>query len=480
MLATIVRKEILESIVSLRFPVFFLISLILIPLGAFVNRLDFTKRVQDFNEQSRLANESASSAQMQDVMAGTLSLKGFRPPSPLSVFAHGFESALPKFYEFRQAGFKPGEASIRDESVLSVQGRFDFLFILQMIISLIVLLFASDLISGEKEMGTLRGVLSNSVPRDNLLLGKIIGGFLSAWLPFVIAFLAALLVLMTADYPTLAGDMPAKMLVIFVTASVFMLTYFTLGITISASSNKSRTSLVVILLVWGFFQLIVPKISDMIASVAHPVRTETAVSLQKSLIANSIDDESARELGRQYMALFGSGEVRMGQPENSPQQAKWDATKKEIEEKYHDLKNQQVNAIEETYRQERRTQQTIAANLSLVSPSAAFARLLTDICATGEIERTKYLSAVTEHQTVLDNELFGKVRRTLMRFPDGRTALSFSAQPVDFKSLPLFSISPTTLAETFKADWSCLISIGFWMIGGFAVAYVRFLRYDVR
>ncbi len=122
----------------------------------------------------RLANEAVSSIQMQDVMAGTVVIKGFRHPALLSVFTQGFESTVPRFYEFSQEGYKQGESSSGDESILSVQGKIDFVFLLQMVLSLIGLLFASDVIAGEKESGTLRAMLSNSLPRDKILIGKII------------------------------------------------------------------------------------------------------------------------------------------------------------------------------------------------------------------------------------------------------------------------------------------------------------------
>lgn len=295
MLTTIIKKEVLENIFSFRFPLFFLICVILIPLGLYVNNLDYAKRVRDYNEQTRLAKEAASAAQIGDVMSGALALKGFRYPSPLSVFAQGFESTLPRFYDFKQDGYKQGETSVGDESILSVQGKLDFVFIIQMVISLVVLLFASDVVAGEKESGTLRGILSNRVPRDSLLIGKITGGYLALWVPFVVALLIGILVLTFSSFPFFGGDVPLRVLTIFLSGSIFLLTYFTLGIMVSASSDKTRTALVVILLLWVFFQLIVPKGSDMIASVLYPVRTETEASLEKTLAASSLDDEAARE-----------------------------------------------------------------------------------------------------------------------------------------------------------------------------------------
>ena len=62
----------------------------------------------------------------------------------------------------------------------------------------------------------------------------------------------------------------------------------------------------------------------------------------------------------------------------------------------------------------------------------------------------------------------------------GGTSLGFSVQPVDFQKLPKFSVASTSPAEAFKENWRSLVSPAFWLIAPFAVAYVRFLKFDVR
>jgi ABC-type transport system involved in multi-copper enzyme maturation permease subunit len=480
MLKTIIKKELLESIFSYRFPLFALISILLIPLGLYVNQIDHNKRVRDYNEQQKLANEAVAAISMQDLMAGTVAVKGFRPPGLLSVFAQGFESALPRYYEFTQDGFKPGESSSGDESILSVQGKVDFVFLVQMVISLIGLLFAADTISGEKESGTLRAMLSNRLPRDTILVGKLSGGSLALWIPLILAFLLGIMMLLVGSFPFFSGDTPVRLLIIFLSTSFFILIYYTIGMMISTSSSKTRTSVVAILLIWAFFQLIIPKLSDMLAALVYPVRTETEVSLEESLLAKSVDNETAKELGRQFDNIFSGARAGTADDPASPERKKWDAVKGDIEQRARERKSQQIAAIDETYRQQKQRQQNLAVNLSLVSPSAAFARFIADVCATGEIERTNYIEAVKAHQKALDNELFSKVKRTVMISPRGGTSLGFSVQPVDFQKLPKFSVAPSSLAETFKENWRSLVSLAFWLIAPFAVAYVRFLRYDVR
>jgi ABC-type transport system involved in multi-copper enzyme maturation permease subunit len=477
---TIVKKELLETIFSYRFPLFAVICLLLVPLGMSVNEATYAKRVRDYSEQVRLADEAAAAIKLQDIMAGTVAIRGFRRPAPLSVFTQGFENTLPRYYEFTQDGFKPGESASDDDSILSVQGKVDFVFLVQMVISLIAMLFASDMISGEKESGTLRAMLANSLPRDSLLAGKIGGGFLALWVPFLLAFLLGAGVLMFAAFPLAGGDATARVLIVFLATTLFILTYFTIGIAVSASTAKARTSLVAILIIWAAFQLIVPRLGDMIARLVHPVRTETQVSLQKSLLVRSLDMEQAKELGRQWDLIFASSSQEARDNQDSPENKKWGPIRDDIQLRTREKKSQQLAAIEETYMQEKRRQLNLAVNLSLVSPSAAFARFIADVCGTGELERVRYLEAVRAHQKALDNALFSKVKRTLMIHEGGQMSMGFSAQPVDASKLPRFAIASATVAETLKANVRSLLSLIFWLIAPFAFAYAKFIKYDVR
>ncbi len=481
MLRTIIKKELLENIFSYRFPLFFLICAILVVSSLYVHYLDYSKRVSDYNEQIRLAHDELASSRVVDLHFGRIPLKGFLPPSPLSIFATGFETSLPKFYEFQPDGFKPGDTSIGDESVLSVFGKFDFIFIVQMVISLIVLLFASDLIAGEKELGTLRGILANSVPRHTLLMGKLWGGFTAVWLPFVITFLLGITLLGIASFPLSQAGLLVRMIVIFVSATLFILVYFTLGLMISASSSRARTALVAILLVWIFFQLVIPKLSDMVASVVYPIRTETVVSMQKSLVVKTLDDEKAKLLGKQYELIFGKGYAFSMDPEPASKRDEWNAFRTQLEQQYRERKSQQVRNLDEGYRREKHIQQMIAGNLSLISPSAAFTRFLTDVCGTGEIDKEKYLEAVKIHQRTLDTALYSHVNKTTVILPGGGTASSSSiGELTDLKTLPIFSIRKASLSEVVVGNLGSLVSLAFWLIAPFAAAYVRFLKYDVR
>jgi hypothetical protein len=95
----LIKKEILENILSYRFPLFLIIVVLLITTSLYVNSLEYGKGIADYREQIRLADDALRSSRMIDIHMGTIPLKGFRPPAPLSVFAGGFESSLPRYFD---------------------------------------------------------------------------------------------------------------------------------------------------------------------------------------------------------------------------------------------------------------------------------------------------------------------------------------------------------------------------------------------
>jgi ABC-type transport system involved in multi-copper enzyme maturation permease subunit len=58
--------------------------------------------------------------------------------------------------------------------------------------------------------------------------------------------------------------------------------------------------------------------------------------------------------------------------------------------------------------------------------------------------------------------------------------MAISAEPVDPKKLPKFTVAQASLGEAFKANIRSLAALLFWLIAPFAAAYVRFRKYDVR
>jgi ABC-type transport system involved in multi-copper enzyme maturation permease subunit len=481
MLLTIVIREIFESIYNYRFLFFMIIGVTLIPIGIYVNEVNYSKRLGDYDEQKRLENKALSSSQKWDVISGTVPIKGFLEPSPLVVFAQGLSGSLPQFYWFKPGGYEKGAVPSSERSVPSELGKLDFAFMVQLVISLVVLIFGADVVSGEKELGTLRCILSNSVPRDTVLLGKLIGGYVAIWFPFALAFAAGIFVLSLTSSPLSETGIIMRILLIFVTSSLFVLVYFSIGVMVSSGTSRTRTSLIAVFIAWTFLQLIVPKVSGMIAALIYPIETETVVSMEKSLAMSALENEKSRVLGRQYQHIFGKDSVLSSGNGSSPNELEWNLFREKVIQDYKEKETMQSHSMDEAYERENGTQQNIEVGISLVSPSAAFDYLITDLCNTGISEKGKYVEAVRNYQQMLDRELFNLVERTTLMFPSGRSgAIVLIGDLPDLNSLPSFSVPEPGLSEIFGKNVGSFVSLAFWLIVPFVVAYRKFLRYDVR
>jgi hypothetical protein len=90
MLGTLILKEIHETIINKRFFVATLLCLILIPLGIYVTLKDYEQRHSDYIGTQQLYLQRS-----EGQIRATFNAVGYRPPSPLSVFAYGLEPFLP-------------------------------------------------------------------------------------------------------------------------------------------------------------------------------------------------------------------------------------------------------------------------------------------------------------------------------------------------------------------------------------------------
>jgi hypothetical protein len=90
MLKTLIRKEITETILDLRFWIVTALFLILIPLGMYVSRKDYERRLANYQQEHQMYREHYG----KDV-GSFVEAQGFRPPPLLSIFALGLDPFMP-------------------------------------------------------------------------------------------------------------------------------------------------------------------------------------------------------------------------------------------------------------------------------------------------------------------------------------------------------------------------------------------------
>ncbi len=90
MLWILVKKEILETVLDLRFVVASLLCLVFFPLGMYVNRVDYEQRLSTYHQEHQAYRDRYS-----DKTAIDVEVQGFRPPAVMSVFVAGLDAFVP-------------------------------------------------------------------------------------------------------------------------------------------------------------------------------------------------------------------------------------------------------------------------------------------------------------------------------------------------------------------------------------------------
>lgn len=283
MILHITKRELYDNLNSLRFALTTLLLLALMLTNAIGHLREHPNRIQTYNEG---VNESLDlfSSHADDSLY-KLAQQGpgklYKKPSPLHFCAEGGERLLPNIirgdspYVYSTGIIGVWKLSYPDVHVDRKRlgpdvTKVDWAFITAYVLSLIALLFTFDSISGERERGTLRLMLSNSVPRHTVLIGKFLGALISVSIPFTLAALMNLLIISTSSAVHLNIEAWGRLGIIFFIALLYTCFFLALGLLVSARVQRSAVSLVILLLIWVTFVVFMPRPLALIASELSP------------------------------------------------------------------------------------------------------------------------------------------------------------------------------------------------------------------
>jgi ABC-type transport system involved in multi-copper enzyme maturation permease subunit len=176
---------------------------------------------------------------------------------------------------------------------LPILGVFDESLIFKIVISILALLVAYDAISGEREQGTLKLMLSGTAARSQVLLGKIVAGLVTLSVPVTITFVIALMVLSSYPMVALSGSDWIRIGLMFVVSLVFTAVMYQLGLLFSCLAKRSAISMVLGLFVWIIFAIVIPNAGVHLATQLRPLDSEE----QREGRMLSLRQDLAKELG---------------------------------------------------------------------------------------------------------------------------------------------------------------------------------------
>lgn len=221
----------------------------------------------------------------------------FKPKVPLSLVDRGtdpYTGSAVWLEAHKMNEFKYRAA--QDATAVQRFGELTGATVLQLLIPLLIVLLSFNAFAGERELGTLRQVMSLGVQPSTLAAGKALG--LAASLSLLLvpaAVIGAGAILLSAD----AGDATASLPRLIGMSTSYLL-YFAafLGISlaVSAWAKTSRAALLTLLAFWMFNGLVAPRAASDIAKAWHPTPSafEFAQGIQNAM--NEPDNSRDKEL----------------------------------------------------------------------------------------------------------------------------------------------------------------------------------------
>ena len=485
MLTAIVKRECLDHLFSLRFSFALVLVLGLMVLNALgfaggsypYKRDRYLERVQA--QQETLRADAARLWQLAVRGPGDL----YKKPSQLMFCAAEADHALPD----RVGAYNPVEAtykiklygmwvlsflvshSFQDslrrtaQQLLSVQ-TIDWVFIIGIVLSLVALLFTFEAIVGEKERGTLKLVMAQSLPRHTLLLGKFLGAMLVLSLVMILGVVVNLLLVLSLSKAHLGAGETVKLAGMVGLALLYLSIFVSLGLWVSVRSSSARASLVSVLLLWTCTTLIWPQTGGVLAARLLQNKSQSATSL-----------------------IHKKDKMIMG----SPATLKMHQLAATLNRR--NLKNPaKVQPLAEAIRADRRAAQQIedelladqlnqaefARNLVRLSPMGCFQYGMEALAGTGLARHKSFIEQVRTYAQLYEQTIIALDRadpESMHLFP---VPQAMSKRKISVESLPVFreNLSVATLIGQARVD---VISLCFLAVITYLIAYRAWLRGSV-
>ena len=476
MLLTLIQKEMMHHILSVRFVALLVMCVLLIPLTLLINYRNYQQDLVDYQEAVKLANIEETTVNPKMSLEPEIEVsKLFLKPTPLSVFAKGLGDSLPSYLGMTRNGITQAPPSMFSAPLSQLLGHLDFLFVVGTVFSLLALLFTFDAVAGEREAGTIRITLSNAVPRDLFLWSKLIGGYLVFVVPFLVSFLFGLLLLVWQGFPLGESDVFPRVLGLTAISLLYIGVFFAIGTVISTYLDSAKTALIVVFTVWVFAVLITPRVGFLAAKVIAPARTSQSVYMQKKTMRDDFDAALQAEKMKIIMEtpaeeMSAAGHVARviaGDVLNEV-----DERMKPLEEEYRQKFQEQTDKLDRDYKRETARQEQVGETLSRITPTSSLIYLATNLTQTGKRKMNNYYQAGERYYDMLDEDLFSKiVDHASMRMYNPETDIVKITQPPP--------LATTTLGETFRQSAVDVLLLCFFAVTLTTVAFLKFFRLDI-
>ena len=468
MLKNIVFKEIQEQMISTKMAIAASIILLMMMANGVIFNIQYANKLNKYdNEQIESTDALRSSvSSLWNLLFHHQKL--LKPPSKLAFISDAEERVLPNglwidYFEESQPEFYKGQ-----NRYFSRFSSIDWSFIMIYILSFISIAFSYNTFSGEKVKGTLKLMMSNSMSRGSLILGKFMGIVVCITIPLIIGMLLDLIIIQLFSNIVFTG---ADLWIIFIfgiTALLFISLNVLLGFFISCLTMKPVHSLNVVLILWILLNIIVPSVSWILS------KKMVAVPSEANITQYAYD--TAREANRKggYSWNFNSSWQGNPPPENLKSRAKGVQVLTSVQQE-----------IMQNYLQDKFRQTELAIRLSKISPFSLFRFIGESLSDNGFQGFSNFYQQLRRYRTTFNDFLFQKDQQDPdsyhLIWNESWASRTFSSvKSVAFEEIPRFEYRPPSVSELLKSTLADILILVLWNLVLFTGTFVAFIRYDVR
>ncbi len=477
MFKIIIKKELQNNIFSFRFLVAFVLLIIIVSITVFILTDDYVKKVDEYSKrQSEIDNYMRNYAHFNRIGAVIMPSQ---PPLTFSCLIRGISPDDENVF---------GEFNTDPLPVMFP--LIDLTFIVTILVSLIALLFSYDSICGEKEEGTLKLILSNKLSRVEVILGKIIGGTLTLFIPFLISLAIGLLIINFNRGVSWKAANWGAFGFIFIGAILYFTFFYCIGIFISSRHHSSSSSIMTSLFVWVLFILIIPNLSPYAASFLCPTPSRIKVGreigritdVERDELGMKLAKEKELEMYRKYPFLkesLNEAEFQRRINEDPIYSKAYKELKQERQKAWDEanrIQSEKAGIIRRELNRKEEYQTKLSIYISMLSPLSDFTYLARDFSSAG-MRNMLYFNEIGREWSQAFSDYSEKKRASLER---DNPAIDVWNTPVDMSDRPRFQYKEEALAGRFIWTLPFFIVLILYNLVFFTASYVSFIKYDVR
>lgn len=290
-------------------------------------------------------------------------------PTPLAVISNGQSDIFPYYSKVNIGSTNAGKDNDNFESPMNIAtGGFDLGFVFVFILPLLIIAFSYNILSSEREQGTLRLLLSMPINIKIWLLEKITFRYF-----FIVVLISVLLTL--SLYIIGVNFLDTSYLLLLLSIALYTLFWFGLAFLVNLLNKSSSQNIILLLGTWLLFVLIIPSFVNILASSVHPSPSRVQYVTSKRAIEKEFEKKEEAILQKFYEE--NPSEKDSEKDATNRFRSYWNRNFILLDEK-----NKFMDAFENKYKKQAMNQRKFANKLSWISPAVILQNTMNEIAET--------------------------------------------------------------------------------------------------